>query len=110
MAAIRLTNTAGRGPKGMGNGVASEVATDTTDGSVGCSTDALTVVPPAALALTQAQNRPYPNSASGKVATPWAVAQARGLRSGWARSQSALRIGYQVQQATAPSASSAPSA
>jgi hypothetical protein len=34
------------------------------------------------------------------------VAQARGLRSGCARSQSALRIGYQVQQATAPAASS----
>ena len=37
-----------------------------------------------------------------------AVAQLRGLRSAWARSQSALRIGYQVQQATAPSASKAP--
>ena len=39
-----------------------------------------------------------------------ALAYARGLRSGWARSQSALRRGYQVQQATAPTASKPPSA
>ena len=32
----------------------------------------------------------------GRVASPCAVAQARGERPGWARSQSALRIGYQV--------------
>ena len=44
------------------------------------------------------------------LATPWAVAQARGLRSGWWRNQSALRSGYQVQQATAPTVSSAPRA
>ena len=39
---------------------------------------------------------------------PWAVAQVRGLRPGWSRSQSALRSGYQVQHATATIASAAP--
>ena len=38
------------------------------------------------------------------------LSQAEGERWACVRSQSALRIGYQVQQATAPTASSAPSA
>ena len=60
------------------------------------------------LAAFQIQNAAKPAAASGSVDTPCAVAQERGLRSACARSQSALRSGYQVQQATAPTASSAP--
>ena len=44
------------------------------------------------------------------VAMPCAVAQVPGGRSACARSQSALRRGYQVQHATAPTVSSAPRA
>ena len=48
--------------------------------------------------------------ASGSVASPWAVAQVDERSPGCRCSQRALRIGYQVQHATAPSASDAPSA
>ncbi len=57
-----------------------------------------------------AQTAARPAADSGSVATPCAVAHTRGLRPGCARSQSALRSGYQVQQAIAPAASAAPRA
>ena len=50
------------------------------------------------------QKAPKPSAAKGKVAKPWAVAQARGERCTWARNQRALRMGYHVQQATAAQA------
>jgi len=79
MANIMPMNSAGVGPKGIAN--------------------------PVSKAALQAQNNTKPSAASGSVARPCAVAQVRGLRSACARSQSALRIGYQVQQTTAPTAS-----
>ncbi|MNC54066.1 hypothetical protein D3C77_595430 [compost metagenome] len=47
-------------------------------------------------------------SATGRVTSPWAVAQTTGLRLGCSRSQRALRRGYQVQHSTAATARASP--
>jgi len=49
-----------------------------------------------------------PASASGSVASPWAVAQVAAVSDGRFFSQRALRKGYQVQQAVARMAKPAP--